>query len=299
MPVLTEQAASDSALVTEKNSRVRQEALKLLAQVEKQGLEIANRYRSGADMTGDFRGFRNFIEKVDHFYVFIDLVEERLPEFETDKQAALAKHLAEIRWRITIVEVDTTQIFLVRIGEGRKSWPLGSRQFLERRLTRLGEIAAYYDEFGEKYQLPPLGEALLLAVEDLLKAQLERAPDLDDFTLDLHQPDMISATPEHALRRPEDFTAPRRLDPAPARPAGYRTASFRVRELHGRFYAERDSISAIAEACRVSHVSMDDLARQLGMSRPALALILSGTDPMTTTTLDGLRKFLSSARPGA
>src|SRR3546814_9013727 len=52
----------------------------------------------------------------------------------------------------TIVEVDTTQIFLVRIGEARKPWPLGSRQFLERRLTRLGEIAEYYDEFGETYQ---------------------------------------------------------------------------------------------------------------------------------------------------
>src|SRR3546814_11592319 len=81
--------------------------------------------------------------------------------------------LAEIRWRITIVEVDTTQIFLVRIGEARKPWPLGSRQFLERRLTRLGEIAEYYDEFGETYQLSELGSALMHAGEDLLKAQIK------------------------------------------------------------------------------------------------------------------------------
>jgi hypothetical protein len=286
-------------LVADKNSQVRQEALKLMAQVEKQGLEIAERYRHGTDMTGDYRGFRSFIEKVDHFYVFIDLVEERLPEFDTDKQAALAKHLAEIRWRIIIVEVDTTQIFLVRIGERQKAWPLGSRQFLERRLNRFGEIAAYYDEFGEKYQLPPLGEALVLAVEDLLKAQIARAPGLEDFATDLHNPAAPSATPERSLRRTDDFTAPRRIaEPARPKPGGYRAAPFRVREIHGRFFAERDSISAVAEACRVSHVSMDDLARQLGMSRPALALILSGTDPMSTTTLDGLRKFLADVTAG-
>lgn len=278
-------------MVTDKNSQVRREALKLLAQVEKQGLEIAERYQDGADMTGDYRGFRNFIEKVDHFYVFVDLVEERLPQFESDKQNALARHLAEIRWRITIVEVDTTQIFLVRIGEANKPWPLGSRQFLERRLTRLGEIAEYYDEFGEKYQLPPLGEALMNAVGDLLKAQITRAPGLDDFSADLRSPSSISATPARTLRRPEEFAAPR------AKPTGYRTASFRVREMDGRFYAERDSIGAIAEACRVSHVSMDELARQLGMSRPALALILSGSDPMSSATLEGLRKFLTDLRP--
>jgi hypothetical protein len=285
-------------LVADRNDKVRREALKLLAQVERQGLEIAERYRCGADMTGDYRGFRSFIEKVDHFYVFVDLVEERLPQFERDKQAALARHLAEIRWRITIVEVDTTQIFLVRIGESHKPWPLGSRQFLERRLTRLGEIAEYYDEFGEKYQLAPLGEAMVMALEDLLKAQIARAPGLEDFAVGLQpQPD-ISATPARTLRRPEDFAAPRRAE-TPRPPAGaYRTATFRVREVHGRFFAERDSIGAVAEACRVSRVSMDDLARQLGMSRPALALILSGSDPMSTATLDGLRQFLSGIQAG-
>ncbi|MFC3675218.1 hypothetical protein [Ferrovibrio xuzhouensis] len=284
-------------MVADKNTQVRREALKLLAQVEKQGLEIAERYRDGADMTGDYRGFRNFIEKVDHFYVFVDLVEERLPQFESDKHAALAKHLAEIRWRITIVEVDTTQIFLVRIGEARKPWPLGSRQFLERRLTRLGEIAEYYDEFGETYQLPELGGALMHAVEDLLKAQITRAPGLDDFSADFRSYSAISATPARSLRRPEDFVTSRGADAARAKLPGYRTAAFRVREMDGRFFAERDSISAVAEACRVSHVSMDDLARQLGMSRPALALILSGSDPMSSATLEGLRKFLTEVRP--
>lgn len=283
---------------TDSNEKVRREALKLLAQVEKQGLDIAERYRAGRVQASDYRGFRSFIEKVDHFYVFIDLVEERLPQFETDKRDALARHLAEIRWRITIVEVDTTQVFLVRIGEVNRPLPLGSRQFLERRLGRLDEIAEFYDAFGEKYHLTPLSEALVMAVANLLKAQIERAPALTDFATELETTaaPQRSATP--ALRRPEELAVSRRPAAAPpARPAGPAVAPFRVREMGGRFYAERDSIGAVSEACRVSQVSMDQLAQRLGISRPALALILSGTDAMSTGTLDGLRSFISAALP--
>jgi len=273
-----------------KDRQVRREALKLLAQVEKQGLDIAERYRSGDDMTGDYRGFRNFVEKVDHFYVFIDLVEERLPQFDRDKRDALARHLAEIRWRITIVEVDTTQIFLVRIGETGKPWPLGSRQFLERRLARLGEIAEFHDAWGETYSLPPLGAALVLAVENLLKAQIARAPGLDDFSAEAaaRHARQVSATPSRPRR---GIDLPRPVAQLP-RTGDWRPPTLQVRELSGRFYAERDSIGAVAEACRQSRVSMDQLAQQLGMSRPALALILSGTDPMSKGTLEALRSFV-------
>src|SRR3546814_11272918 len=104
----------------------------------------------------------------------------------------------------------------------RKPWPLGSRQFLERRLTRLGEIAEYYDEFGETYQLPELGSALMHAVEDLLKAQITRAPGLDDFSADFRHASAISAPTARTLRRPADFvTSPGPAPPGP-NPPGHR-----------------------------------------------------------------------------
>ena len=65
-----------------------------------------------------------------------------------------------------------------------------------------------------------------------------------------------------------------------------------MRELAGRFYADRDTVIAVSDACRVAQLSMDDLARQMGMSRPALVLILNGTDPMARGAMEELRGFV-------
>lgn len=278
---------------TVETARLRRETLRLLAQVEKQGLDIAEAYRHGYEISAQFTDFKRFIEKVDHFYVFIDLVEERLPGFDGDKRQSLTRHLADIRWRITIVEVDTTQIFLVRIGETRKPWPLGSREFLQRRLSRLGDIAAYYDQFGERYQLTPLSDVMLRAVENLLKAQIELAPALADFsdyaasymvpTGDAVRPqDMALRLDRGSTRRPAQPNAPPRVPPPP----------FRVREMEGRFYAERDGIVAVSEVCRNANFSLDQLASRMGVSRPTLVLMLNGSDPMTRPMMEQLQTFL-------
>jgi hypothetical protein len=274
-------------------ARLRRETLRLLAQVEKQGLDIAEAYRSGDSISAQFTDFKRFIEKVDHFYVFIDLVEERLPGFDADKREALARHLVDIRWRITVVEVDTTQIFLVRIGETHKPWPLGSREFLQRRLGRLGEISAYFDRFGEQYELPPLSDVMLRAVENLLKAQIERAPALADFSD--HAASYV--VPTGRAVRPADMAL--RLDSGSRRHArGPRPVPriapppFRIREMEGRFYAERDGIVAVTEICRNANVTLDQLAVRMGISRPSLVLILNGSDPMSRPMMEQLQAFL-------
>lgn len=267
---------------------MRREALGLLAQVEKQGLEIARAYQDGAETSGSFVDFRRFIEKVDHFYVFIDLVEDRLPRFEDDRRAALTRHLADIRWRIVIVEVDTTQIFLVRIGESGQPWPLGSRQFLQRRLDRLDEINAYYDAFGERYSLSPLSEAMVRAVGDLLKAEIPKASTLDDFTSDrlpeLPRSENMSVQLDRGSAR---RTVPHAEPPRPLPPP------FRVREMDGRFYVDRDSLIAVTAACRTAALGLDDLARQIGINRPALVLLLNGSDPIARGPMEEIRSFVS------
>lgn len=279
---------------------MRQETLRLLAQVEKQGLAIAEAYRRGDGVSAEVKDFRRFIEKVDHFYVFIDLVEERLPGFDEDKREALTKHLVDIRWRIVIVEVDTTQIFLVRIGETHKPWPLGSREFLQRRLSRLGEINAFYDRFGEEYKLAPLSEVMLRAVEELLKQQIDRAPALADFS---HQSAHYVVPHTGDLVKPENMVL--RLDPGSGRRAAERRPPprreppprFRIREMDGRFYAERDGIVAVSEVCRYANVTLDQLAVRLGVSRPTLVLMLNGNDPMSRPVMEQLQGFLDKNGP--
>lgn len=276
------------------NVRLRRETLRLLAQVEKQGLDIAEAYRSGHGVSAQFTDFKRFIEKVDHFHVFIDLVEERLPGFEDEKRQALTRHLADIRWRIIVVEVDTTQIFLVRIGETHKPWPLGSREFLQRRLGRLGEIAAYYDSFGEQHMLTPLSDVMLRAIEELLKKQIERAPALADFS----DPATSYLVPGSNHGRPEDMalrldsgSRRRRREPKPPQ-RREPPPPFRVREMEGRFYAERDGIVAVSEVCRNANFSLDQLANRMGVSRPSLVLMLNGSDPMTRPMMEQLQSFL-------
>lgn len=278
--------------------RLRQETLRLLAQVEKQGLDIAEAYRSGHGVSSEVKDFRRFIEKVDHFYVFIDLVEERLPGFDEDKRAALTRHLVDIRWRIVIVEVDTTQIFLVRIGETHKPWPLGSREFLQRRLSRFDEINEYYDRFGEQYQLTPLSEVMLRAVEELLKQQIDRAPALTNFS------DQSARYAAHAGDRVKPDKMVLRLDSGSGRRLAERRPSpraepppFRIKEMDGRFYAERDGIVAVSEICRNANVTLDQLATRMGVSRPSLVLMLNGNDPMTRPFMEQLQSFLDKNGP--
>lgn len=278
------------------NAKLRGEALRLLQQVERQGLDIAEAYRKGAVVSTQVNDFRRFIEKVDHFYVFVDLVEERLPRFEDEKRQALERHLAEIRWRIIIVEVDTTQIFLVRIGETNKPWPLGSREFLERRLGRFSEIADYYDQFGEKYHLSPLSEAMVRAVEELLKAQIERAPGLDDFTPvgGRVSPAVATGRAQERMTLRIDSGARRRRAAELERDLVKAPPPFRVRqEISGRFYVERDGIVAVTEACKRAAMNLDQLADRLGVSRPTLVLMLNGSDPIARGPLDQLRDFLA------
>ncbi|WP_374466419.1 hypothetical protein [Ferrovibrio sp.] len=275
---------------TAENGKVRREALRLLAQVERQGLDITDAYRDGDAISDRFGDFKRFIDKVDHFHVFVDLVEERLPQFEPAKREALARHLAEIRWRIIVVEVDSTQVFLVRIGENGKPWPLGSREFLQRRLHRLDEFLEYYDHHGQQYGLAPLGSAMLHAVEDLLKAQIERAPGLEDFSFE----SQVAAEPAPQRLRPRP--APRRQGPRPPAPPVARLSSpprLRVREMAGRFYVERDGIVAVTEACRAANMSMDQLATKMGVSRASLVLMLNGNDPISRGPLDMLRSFIT------
>ncbi|WP_300299724.1 hypothetical protein [Ferrovibrio sp.] len=272
------------------NGKLRRQALELLGQVERQGLDITEAYRHGMAFTDQFGDFKRFIDKVDHFHVFVDLVEERLPKFEPAKRAALARHLAEIRWRIVVVEVDSTQVFLVRIGESHRPWPLGSRQFLERRLRRLDEILDYYDRHGQEYDLAPLGSAMLHAVEDLLKAQIERAPGLDDFSFDVAAAaEADRAAPRRRRRRMAASGATSSVAVLP--PAG--PPRLRVRELGGRFYVDRDGIMAVTEICRTAKISMDQLAAKLGVSRATLVLMLNGSDPISRGPLDMLRNFVT------
>lgn len=287
-----------------------QETLKLVGVVENQSRELLAFCQNERNLSGNFSDYKRFVEKMEHFYVFVDLVDGRIPEFEESKQKPLRKHLSRIRWKITILELDTTRVYLINITRSGRRLPLGSREFLMRRLDRLSEIAQYYDRFGEEYELaPPVSEELIEAVRKLLEQGIESAPRLDEFT-PAPPPPRLSATPSRASSGANPVTpapgvagaAQLSGQPATATPeaiAAQRNAmlpslpaKLNVKEQWGRFFVEKGSIVAVSQACKQAAMSLDQLATRIGVSRVALTLMLSGQDPMPRPAMEKLQQFM-------
>lgn len=273
-----------------------EETLRLITVVEDHSRALMKFRAAPSNDNSSFQDFKRFVEKIDHFYVFLDLVEGRIPEFDAPKQAPLAKHLSKIRWKITILELDTTRVYLVQISESGRKLPYGAREFLNRRLLRLEDIKSFYDRYGESHGLTPPADELLSAVDTLLRAGIESAPGMQEFSSKMAGAQLPprSATPpappprRHSQNSPSygtgGATAPLPDDEPP---------QITIRETWGRYYVEKGGMIAVAQACRIAAISMDDLARRLSISRSMLTLILAGQDPMPRQTMEKLRQFMA------
>lgn len=63
-------------------------------------------------------------------------------------------------------------------------------------------------------------------------------------------------------------------------------------DADGYHYIEGNGLAVITEACRLANTTIDELARNLELSRPGLVLILNGRDPCSTELLKVLRRFV-------
>lgn len=285
---------------TQKKTDTRAAALALVAQVERQAQEIAKAF-SSAGMSDRFGDFRNLLEKLDQFQVFIDLVESRLGDFEPEKQEAQAKNLAQVRWGVLQLEMEATRAFLARMVESAKPWPLGSKPVLARRLQRLDEIRDFHAENAARFELAPLDPTRLQALSDALKEQVGHSLGLDDFAkpAGLALDDFSAAMPTQPQVTPPRPAAVRPASPASTRHAAGHVAplqpkgSLHVREEDGNFYLDNNGLGVVSDACKTAHITIDDLAGRLEISRPALVLMLNGRDPIAAPALHRLRSFVS------
>jgi hypothetical protein len=80
-----------------------------------------------------------------------------------------------------------------------------------------------------------------------------------------------------------------------AAPAGLARRDFRLKvrdDADGYHYIEGNGLAVITESCRLSNTTIDELARNLELSRPGLVLILNGRDPCSSELLKVLRRFV-------
>lgn len=259
----------------------------LINKAELHGVAIIRKMAEPDSFAASFDDFRGYIDEIDKFYVLVDLVEDQLPLFENARRDRLAHNLVNLRWQVCIVEVNATRIFILQVGEKGRSMPFGSREFLQRRRDRLGDIDLFYDRFGEQHGLPKLQTELVDTVRRLLDNVIGRSSSL---------PDLLAEAMEQSQDEPAAMTMQPRLR-SPGEIAGgvtqkRRPAELKVKVIYGRYYADGMSQQAIAEACAESKMTMEQLAQQLGLNRTQLGLILNGADPMTKRIYEELRDFL-------
>lgn len=292
-------------------------ALALVTQVERRAVEIERSYDGGDGLSDSYAAFRDFTERLDQFHVFALLVEGKLGDIEAGRRAAQAQTLVDTRWRLMLLEIAAMQSFMTRFLASRKPWPLGSQAFLDRRGARLDEIVAFQHDGAAQYKLTPPDEAQIASVRRQFTGQSGLSLPLDDFS----QPDPAAAplrsdTPQPGAGRETETAATADL-PEPEPPAVLRAepprqtaaaataadgapASFlkpkkrlAIRVEGENVYLDGESAAAVNEACKQAGISLDDLARKMGLSRATLVLMLNGSDAVERKPLNQLRSFVS------
>lgn len=280
-----------------RQAAARDAALAMVAQVEHQALDIAGVYRDGAGITDRFGDFRAFIDKLAQFQVFVGLVENHLSALEPEKQALQARNLANIRWRILLLEVAAIRVFLERFAASARPWPLGSRSFLARRQERLDEITAFHAEQGALYGLTTPDPVLLRDVRAALDRQLGSSLALEDFTAAsaaFVPAPLVASPPRKPAARPavKPAVKPVAKPAAMAFPAAALALPVQTGEGGEDYYLQATANGVVSEACRLAQISLDELATRLNTSRSSLVLMLNGSDQIATPALNHLRAFV-------
>lgn len=261
----------------------------LLNKAELHGVAIIRKMAEPEKFAVSFDQFRGYIDEIDKFYVLVDLVEDQLPLFEAARRDKLAHNLVNLRWQVCIVEVNATRIFILQIGEKGRSMPFGSRDFLQRRRDRLGDIDLFYDRFGEQHGLPKLQTELVDTVRRLLDNVIGKSSSLPDLLAEaMEQSQDEPVIQQPPLRAPGEIVSGMAGGVTPKR----KPAELKVKVVYGRYYADGMSLQAVAEACAESKMTMDQLAQQLGVNRTQLGLMLNGADAMSKRIYEDLRDFL-------
>lgn len=306
-------------------------AMALVAQVERQAASIVRSYDDGNGVADSYAAFRDFTERLDQFHVFVALVEGKLGNIAASRRDAQAQMLMDIRWRMMMLEIDAMQGFMTRFLASGKPWPLGSQKFLDRREARLDEIIAFQQDGAAQYGLVAPDEDQIASVRGQFTGQSGLSLPLDDFSqpgLNERLPSFdaapedepaIDTAPEQTEAemppapveefpippaiKPEGNVKPESVRPAalPKAPPGgggrsgmlkkKKRLAYRVEGEN--VYLDGESAGAVEDACKQAGISMDELAKRMGLGRSTLVLMLKGADAIERKPLNQLRVFVS------
>lgn len=268
--------------------------------------------------------YRQFVEDVESFLMFINIVDERLQEHKVVRRRELQLYCSSLRWQTYVNKLNIIERYVDALTEDGRPLVLGVKNFYEEELRDLDTMESYHRRFSQAHQLASYDAAKLAHCRDKLQYLARETIDFEEFD----PAEARRAERESALARRREFeerrlaaamsgssggmsdgSRPGSLRPAPALPPSSQASAatplgpgrampagavqLPVVVRWGKSFLAAGAQEVVTEACRIHRISTEMLARSLGVSTLTLAMVLRGQDPISSNSLRSLESFVA------
>ncbi len=299
----------------------------MLAIMEQRGHAMVAQCADPQARRDNVAGYRQFVEDIESFLMFINIVDERLQEHKMARRRELQLYCSSLRWQTYVNKLNIVERYVDSLTEEGRPLVLGVKNFYEEELKDLDEMESYHRRFGEAHQLGPFDADKLAHCRDKLQYLAKETVDFEEFDpVEARRAERESArnrrreieerklgaamrgvgggmgggtTMAGAMRPAPALNPPPSAQQAPApTPLGQGRAipgsvQLPVVIRWGKSFLAAGAQEVVTEACRVHRISTEMLARSLGVSTLTLAMVLRGQDPISSNALRSLESFVA------
>lgn len=289
----------------------------MLAIMEQRGQALMAQCADSRIRRDNVASYRQFVEDVESFLMFINIVDERLQEHKVARRRELQLYCSSLRWQTYVVKLDIVARYVDALTEEGRPLVLGVKNFYEEELKDLDAMESYHRRFSAAHQLAPYDADKLAHCRDKLQYLAKETVDFEEFDpaearraereaarlrrRELEERRLSAAMkgngmagglrPVQALPPGAQAPAATPLGPGRAMPSG--SVQLPVVVRWGKSFLAAGAQEVVTEACRNHRVSTEVLARSLGVSTLTLAMVLRGQDPISSNALRSLEGFVA------
>lgn len=295
----------------------------MLAIMEQRGQAMVAQCTDPQARRDNVAGYRQFVEDIESFLMFINIVDERLQEHKMARRRELQLYCSSLRWQTYVNKLNIVERYVDSLTEEGRPLVLGVKNFYEEELKDLDTMESYHRRFGQAHQLGTLDVDKLAHCRDKLQYLAKETVDFEEFDpVEARRAERESARNRRreieerklgaamggmgggpgmagAMRPAPALNPPSSAQPAPAAtPLGQGRAmpgnvQLPVVIRWGKSFLAAGAQEVVTEACRVHRISTEMLARSLGVSTLTLAMVLRGQDPISSNALRSLESFVA------
>lgn len=295
----------------------------MLGVMEQRGQALMAQCADPAIRRDNVASYRQFVEDVESFLMFINIVDERLQEHKVVRRRELQLYCSSLRWQTYVNKLNIIERYVDSLTEEGRPLVLGVKNFYEEELKDLDAMESYHRRFAAAHQLGAYDVAKLAHCRDKLQYLSRETVDFEEFdpaearraeresararrreieerrlAAAMHASGMSrgvtsSGAMRPAVPLPPPDSAPAATPLGPGRAAMPGNVQLPVVTRWGKSFLAAGAQEVVTEACRVHRISTEVLARSLGVSTLTLAMMLRGQDPVSGNALRSLEGFVA------